>query len=121
MLTKAEQREAKKYANGDWAVLRHCSVTEITTWMRRDGDVITFRETQPQAYQILEENKHLANGWTGWAGKKHGAVVSRIPIVTWNKMMQQCGYDGAEYDKDKLKSMLNDGEYAALRTGGGKL
>ena len=121
MLTKAEQREAKKYATGEWAVIRHCSITEITTWMKREGDKIIFRETQPQAYQILEENKYLANNWSGWSGKKHGAVVARIPIALDNELKRKCGYDGAGYDKDKMKRLLNDSEYAAFRTGGGKL
>lgn len=121
MLTKQEQREAKKYATGDWAVIRHCPITEITTWMKREGDTIIFRETQPQAYQIIEENKYLANEWKGWKGKKHGAVVSRIPIVTWNKLLQECGYDGAEHDTDKMKKILNDSDNAYLRTGGGTL
>lgn len=125
MLTKAEQREATKYATGAWAVLRYDATCGITTWVRREDlgngkSRVHFIETQ-DATQIVEENKHLSNSWEGWAGRKHGAVVARIPIVEHNRLMRECGYDGAEYDKDKMKKLLNDGDNAAFRTGGGSL
>lgn len=121
MLTKAEQREAKKYATGMWAILRYEAETGITTWVKReDAKTIRFIETQDSS-QILEENAYLHANWDGWQGRKHGAVVARIPIVEDNALKIKCGYDGAEYDKKKYNQLLNDIDYRKLRSGGGSL
>lgn len=125
MLTKREQYEASKYATGAWAVLRYDAEIGITTWVRREElgngkSKIHFMETQ-DATQIIDENKHLANSWDGWANKKHGAVVARIPIVTDNEFKRRSGYDGSEYDQKQYNKLLNDIDYRKLRTGGGSL
>lgn len=124
-LTEAEIRQAKQYATGLWSLLRYDASTGIRTEVRKEdlgnGKMkLHFRETQP-CTSTIEENKVLANEWNGWAGKKYGGVVARIPIAQWNNMKIQCGWDGAEYDQKKMNRLLNDGDYAALRTGGGKL
>lgn len=121
MLTKREMREAKKYASGVWAVLRYDAELGITTWVKRESPtVIKFMETQ-DCSQIVEENTYLRNNWDSWNGRKHGAVVARVPIVTDNELKIKCGYDGSEYDKKKYNSLLNDIDYRKLRTGGGSL
>lgn len=121
MLTKAEQREAKKYASGQWAIFRYCAETGITTWIKRENPTtIRFMETQ-ECSQILDENAYLRTNWDSWQGRKHGAVVARIPIVTDNELKRRCGYDGAEYDKKLYNKLLNDLDYRKLRTGGGAL
>lgn len=121
MLTKLEQREAKKYASGVWAIFRYEAETGITTWVKRESpSIIKFIETQDST-QIVEENAYLRTNWDGWQGRKHGAVVARIPIVTDNALKIRCGYDGAEYDKKKYNELLNDIDYRKLRTGGGSL
>lgn len=120
MLTKAEMREAKKYASGVWAVLRYDAELGITTWVKREGNTIRFMETQ-DASQIVDENATLRANWDGWEGRKHGAVVARVPIVTDNEIKRRCGYDGAEYDKKKYNQILNDIDFRKLRTGGGSL
>lgn len=124
-LTPDEILHAKRYANGSWALLRRQADTGIETHVRKEdlGNgkyKLHFRETQPCA-PVIEENKFLANEWSGWAGKNHGAVVARVPVVEWNAMKLKCGWDGGEYDARKMNKLLNDGDYAAFRTGGGKL
>ena len=72
---------------------------------------------------VIDQNKAQANDWRGWGARenKNGAIVCRIPDVEYNKIMQRCGFKAGQYDRKKFKQILNDSDYSAFRTGGGRL
>lgn len=122
MLTEAEIRQAKTYASGDWALLSYDALTQVSVWIRREGTKIRFRETQP-VDTLIDVNKERKNDWQGWTRqkKKDGHIVASIPITVYNEMVKKCGHDGGQYDQAKFNKLLNDSDYSAWRTGGGKL
>jgi hypothetical protein len=121
LLSQDEIKHAKKFANGEWSLLSSDSESGLEVYMRRDGNNIHFLEAQLNIGEIIAANKDQANNWSGWQNKKHGAVVSRIPLTVYNDMVRECGYDGSEYDTNKFKKMMNDPDRKHLRTGGGVL
>jgi hypothetical protein len=120
LLTQDEITQAKTYAKGDWAILRHDVETQVTTWVKRDGTKLHFRETQPVA-PIIEQNKKLAGEWRGWNTKPHGSVVASVPNVVYNQWKRECGFDGVQYDKKAMAKKLNDPDNQHFRTGGGRV
>lgn len=98
-------------------------------WMLRDGDKLHFKTTIPMflAEKIIEENKEKAKHFNesgGWSRAKGGAVVANIPEHIDHYFKLQSGFDPTKsgwYDRDKYNSFLDDSDYAAFRTGGGKI
>jgi hypothetical protein len=123
MITQQEIAQAKLYATGEWALLSYDSMSTVSTWVRRDGTKLHFRETMsPDVVQdIADLNAEKSKAWRGFHQTPHGAVVASIPIPIYNQMRDQCGWDGVEYDQTKFNRMLNDSDNRAWRTGGGKL
>lgn len=120
MLSQMEMAQAVLYAKGDWALFKYEADTGISTYVKREGTKIVFREHQP-VKQILEQNHVAQSLWTGWHGKNHGAMVHATPAVIFEKMKRMCGWDGVRYDRLAMNKLLNDIDYSKFRTGGGKL
>lgn len=119
--TEYEKQQAALFASNEWAVFRHEAEAGITTWIKRNenGDIVV-RETQ-EVTGILEANKIKQGCWDGWKNKKAGAIVASIPVVEFNKLKDECGFDGAQFDMKHLKKKLNDSDLRLFRTGGGRL
>ena len=120
MLTQQEITNAKLYANGDWSLLSYDAQSTVSTWVRREGNLLRFRETMP-VDDIVELNAEKQKAWRGFHETPLGAVVASIPIPVYNEMRKQAGWDGSEYDQVKFNRMLNDPDNRAWRTGGGRL
>jgi hypothetical protein len=116
---------SKTAGETDWELMIDNPITLQKTYAKWNGNNLIIRETIPAwlAQQMLDENKLRANSWTGWSGKS-GAVVASIPNNIDQELKRASGYDptkGGWYDKDKYNSLLDDSDYAYLRTGGGKI
>ena len=116
----------------EWLLLEHNPISMKTTYIRTVGDKIQVKETIPMwlAEKILEENKQRAlafdanGGWKNKKAMKYGALVASVPNHIHAQLKAMSGFDptvGGEYDKQKYNSLLDDIDYAKLRTGGGKL
>lgn len=123
MLTKAEQREAKKFAAGVWALLRKDSVTGVETWVQKEpltgssGYKLNVIETQPNTPAILDHNARIKDAQgADWTKREHGAIVASVPITIDNELKRQCGWDGFQYDREKYRKLLNDRDFRKLRT-----
>jgi hypothetical protein len=120
---------ASNAADTNWVFFDYDPVTFKTIYTKFENGLIHIRETIPQwlAEQYLEENKQKAklfdeNG--GWKGAKQGAVIANVPDHIDKEFKRLSGWDPTKsgwYDKDKYNSFLDDPDYAALRTGGGKI
>lgn len=118
-------------SDGQWLFFNYDPETLKTQYMRvLENGQIQMRETIPMwlAQKMLDENKARAKEFTengGWSGHKNGAVVAAIPHHIDQHFKHLSGLDlvktGGWYDRDKYTSLLDDSDYAALRTGGGKL
>lgn len=118
-LTDWEKQQAALYTSGDWAVLSHDDLTGITLWVRAEGTTRHFRETQ-QVEAIVEENKSRQSDWKGFDKSGHGAVIRSIPLVEYNRLKLQCGFDGFEWDRKHMNKLLNDSDNAAWKVAPGK-
>ena len=116
----------------EWLLLEYNPVSMKTTYIRTVGEQIQVKETIPMwlAEKMLEENKQRAiafadnGGWKNKKTKKYGALVASIPNHIDAHLKALSGFDpkvGGQYDKQKYNSLLDDIDYAKLRTGGGKL
>ena len=124
-LTKAEQYHAKRFAAGVWSLLRRCEITGIETWVKKENqpgggytlEVMERQDNEP----ILEYNAQLRSAQgSDWTKRKHGAIVSSVPISLHTQLKKDCGFDGFEYDRKKMKQKLNDSDFSKLRTVDGK-
>lgn len=80
-----------------------------------DEGNIHVRDRQP-IQKIVDENTELRNEWDGWKGKKYGAVTNRIPEAVFFDLRKKCGFDGVEYDRKKMNSILKDIDYRKFQT-----
>ena len=126
MLTKAEQREAKKFAAGLWSLLRYDPESGVETWVQKEprsdgGYALHVMEVQKNIPEILDHNAKIKSAQgSDWTKRKHGAVVASVPIAIDNELKRQCGLEGGEYDKKKYRQLINDSDYSKLRTVDGK-
>lgn len=125
MLTKEEQKQAKAFAAGVWALLRYDPDTKVETWVKKlpinGGYKLEVMEVQKDIPQILDENTAIKSSQgADWAKAKHGSIVARVPIAIDNELKRQCGFDGVEYDKKKMNKILNDRDFSKLRTVDGR-
>jgi hypothetical protein len=99
-----------------WYLLKHDPETGARVEAKYDSltGAVTIRESQP-IEPILEQNLVDRNEWTGWRGKKHGAIVSRIPVKIHNELKKQSGFDGVEYDRKYMNKLLQDRDYRKLQ------
>ncbi len=97
--------------------------TQIRTTLIFQGDgTIRVRKTQ-RVDAVLELNKDQANAFSGYRGKQW-VCTSRVPMVEWNKLVTAAGGmpgTAPEYDRTKMRKMLNDADYRSFRTIPGKI
>jgi hypothetical protein len=116
----------------EWMFLERDPISLKSIYIRTVGDKIQVKETIPMwlAEKMLEENKQRAlafdanGGWKNKNALKYGALVASIPNHIDAHLKTLSGFDpkvGGQYDKQKYNSLLDDIDYAKLRTGGGKL
>jgi hypothetical protein len=97
--------------------------TQIRTYLTFAGDgTIRVRKTQ-RVDAVLDLNKDQANAFSGYRGKDW-VCTSRVPMVEWNKLVAASG--GAlgvtpEYDRERMRKILNDADYRAFKTVPGKI
>ncbi len=97
--------------------------TQIRTYLIFEADgTIKVRKTQ-RVDAMLDLNKEQANTFSGYRGKDW-VCTSRVPLVEWNKLITASGgtpgVDG-EYDREKMRKILNDADYRAFKTVPGKI
>jgi hypothetical protein len=97
--------------------------TQIRTYLIFEADgTIKVRKTQ-RVDAVLDLNKDQANAFTGYRGKEW-VCTSRVPLIEWNKLLTASGGTpgiDAEYDRDKMRKLLNDADYRAFKTVPGKI
>jgi hypothetical protein len=97
--------------------------TLIRTYLTFDDKgVIHVRKTQ-RVDAVLDLNKAQANSFSGYRGKDW-VCTSRVPMVEWTKLVAASGgAPGAspEFDRDKMRRLLNDADYRAFKTIPGKV
>ena len=97
--------------------------TQIRTYLIFQGDgTIRVRKTQ-RVDAVLDLNKEQANAFSGYRGK-NWVCTARVPMVEWSKLVAAAG--GApgtspEYDRTKMRKMLNDADYRSFKTVPGKI
>jgi hypothetical protein len=80
--------------------------------------VKTSGDTQP----ILDANKHDANHAPNWSPTRDMKHVARIPPEIYMIWLHRYGIDALNPDHaGAVRKLLNDNEWAYLRTGGGRL
>lgn len=71
---------------------------------------------------ILDHNKKLATENDGWNQAKDMRRVASIPFALWLKVKSEQGIDLFDpHHKDALVKILNDPDYAYLRTAPGRI
>lgn len=114
-----------------WHFFDYEPMSMKTTYVQilEDGR-IRMKETIPMwlAQRMMDENKARAREFDekgGWRAAKNGAVVAAIPNHIDKHFKELSGFDalktGGWYDRDKYASLLDDSDYANLRTAGGKI
>jgi hypothetical protein len=97
--------------------------TQIRTYLIFDADgTVRVRKTQ-RVDPVVELNKAQAAQFGGYRGKDW-VCVSRVPLVEWSKLTAACGATpglGSEFDRDRLRRLLNDADYRAFKTVPGRL
>jgi hypothetical protein len=97
--------------------------TQIRTYLIFESDgTIRVRKTQ-RVDAVLDLNKEQANSFSGYRGKDW-VCTSRVPTVEWNKLVKASGGTpgvDADYDRDKMRKILNDADYRAFKTVPGKI
>lgn len=115
----------------NWHFFDYEPMSMKTTYVQILADgTIRMRETIPQwlAHEIMDQNKERSKSFAsngGWAGAKNGAIVAAVPNHIDKFIKEKSGYDplktGGWYDKNKYASILDDSDFANLRTGGGRI
>lgn len=114
----------------NWMHLDYDPMTRKTTYIRvlENGDIQIKAEIPREVLDgILEDNKRKRKYFDemgGWKKAKNGAVFAAIPHYLDQHFKQLSGFDpakGGEYDRDKYNSFLDDSDFSALRTAGGKI
>lgn len=71
---------------------------------------------------ILDQNKDMANHNDGYTPSREVRRVASIPFALWLKFKNEQGIDLFDPDhKDALVRLLNDPDYAYLRTAPGRI
>ena len=108
--------------DGDWRCVDYDPVTGVADWYLYDENQgkprIHFRQVQYHIKAHLDANEREYNAQLGsrWG---EGKKVASVPTVVW----QGLGLDDAlaNGDMKKINRVLNDGDYAKLRTFKGQL
>lgn len=103
----------------DWFLHRYYPDSGRRVWWKFDNGAIRVRDEMP-IQKIVDANTQLRNEWTGWKGKKFGAVTNSIPENVFYDLRKKCGFDGVEYDRKKMQSFLKDVDYRKFQTVTGK-
>jgi hypothetical protein len=97
--------------------------TQIRTYLIFEADgTVRVRKTQ-RVDATLDINKAQANGFSGYRGKDW-VCTSRVPLVEWSKLLAACGASpgrAPEYDRDRMRKILNDADYRAFKTVPGRV
>lgn len=99
--------------------------TRVKTRMIFDhasGEIKVQKIQDPHAVQALVDmNKEARDSHRRYNGNGM-TKVSSIPLVEWQKIMARCGNQpGIGYDQEKFRKIINDGDYAKLRTVPGRI
>ncbi len=105
--------------DGDWRLIEYDPFTDISEWWLYRGDgSFTIRKIQHNVCDILDANQAELNSQLSsrWG---EGKKVASIPLVVFESL----GLDDAlaAGDTAHMKRVLNDGDYAKLRTFKGNL
>jgi hypothetical protein len=90
-------------------------VFTVTTTVK-DG-LVTEKRTQ-DVEPVLDANGRLANDTDGYSPSRDLQHVASIPLVVWEQWLQE-GLD--PNDDMALMRKLNNGDWAKLRTGAGRI
>ncbi|MBL8630686.1 MAG: hypothetical protein JNM81_13705 [Rhodospirillaceae bacterium] len=97
--------------------------TQIRTYLIFEADgTIKVRKSQ-RVDAVLDLNKDQANSFSGYRGKDW-VCTSRVPLLEWNKLLAASGGTpgvDADYDREKMRKILNDGDYRAFKTVPGRV
>lgn len=95
---------------------------EVSTKLILGADDFTIVRTQ-DVEAILDRNKALQNnGHNGWTTGRNFRHVADIPPVVAEKWLNDYGIDVLNKDHGPaVRRLLNDPDWAYLRTSGGKL
>lgn len=101
--------------DGDWRLIEYDPHTQISEWwlMHDDEKTVTIRRIQHNTAAILEANKAERNANAGkrWGD---GRKVATIPLLVFDKLGLNDAMANA--DNNYLRKVLNNSDYANLRT-----
>lgn len=100
----------------------YTSAYGVKHYMRTNPDgSYTFAAGQ-DVEPVLDRNKAMANHNDGYNAKRDMRRVASIPFALWLKVKSEQGIDLFDPDnKDALVRILNDPDYAYLRTAPGRI
>lgn len=97
--------------------------TTVTFTGKGEKKIMHVRREQPDwvGKVIIDDNVARQNDFAGYSKMDGGYHGARIPLPMWGQIMTACGHSQGEYDQKKFKRILNDPDYAKLRTVPGKI
>ncbi|MDX2143020.1 MAG: hypothetical protein SFV19_06675 [Rhodospirillaceae bacterium] len=97
--------------------------TQIRTYLIFEADgTVRVRKTQ-RVDRVLDANAVQAGTFSGYRGKDW-VCTSRVPLVEWTKLLTACGAApgrAPEYDRERMRKILNDADYRAFKTVPGRV
>ncbi len=104
----------------EWRCIANNPASGVSTWAMDDGEHLHI-QTRQDVSALLDENKAIKNlAQPGWKGDSLHSVA-RVPLSMLHDNNSSFGRAVLEGDDAYVTKVLNDGDFANLRTKEGRL